>query len=91
MFVELAKKLNERGITIKISEEAKAYIVKDGANLEYGARPLKRTIRRLVEDALSEKILTSEINIGDTVIVDFANGAIDIRTEKEKSGIADNK
>ncbi len=91
LFVALAKKLNERGISIKISEEAKAYIVKDGSNLEYGARPLKRTIRRLIEDALSEKILTSAISIGDTVIVDVSEGVLNIHSEREKTELADKK
>ncbi len=83
MFVELAKKLGERGITIKISQDAKGFIVKDGANLEYGARPLKRAIRRLIEDSLSEKILSGEINIGDTVIIDYEEGALKIHSDKD--------
>ncbi|NCA68308.1 MAG: ATP-dependent Clp protease ATP-binding subunit ClpC, partial [Clostridia bacterium] len=78
LFVELAKKLNERGISIKISQEAKNFIVNDGANLEYGARPLKRTIRRLVEDELSEKILTGEIKLNDTIVVDYSDNKLKI-------------
>lgn len=87
MIVELAKKLNERGIKIKVSEKAKDYIVKDGANLEYGARPLKRTIRRLIEDKLSEKILTGEIDIGDTVIVDINKDKLVISAKEIKENL----
>ncbi|MGN1040587.1 MAG: hypothetical protein ACI4QL_04070, partial [Candidatus Fimimonas sp.] len=46
---------------------------------DYGARPLKRTIQRKVEDALAEKILTGEVNQGDSVIVDAVGGNIVFR------------
>src|SRR5699024_10677198 len=53
MFASLEKRLEERSVTVEMSEEAKDYIVGEGYNEEYGARPLRRTIQRLVEDRLS--------------------------------------
>ena len=57
-----------------MTEEAKKFIIKKGTNVEYGARPLRRTVERLLEDALSEKLLRGEVAIGDTVTVDYEGG-----------------
>ena len=45
-------------------------LVDDGFNPSYGARPLRRAVMRLIEDCLSERILTREIKEGDVVIMD---------------------
>ncbi len=67
MFNSLTRKLAERKIGLVLTPEAKAYVIKRGTNLEYGARPLRRTIQKLIEDELSEKILTGAVKIGDSV------------------------
>ena len=69
MFQSLSKRLSERGITLELTQEAKDFIVGQGYNEEYGARPLRRTIQRLVEDKLSEMLLAGEIGMGDKVKV----------------------
>lgn len=69
MFKAVAKRLDDKDITLKITDEAKNFIVAKGFDEEYGARPLRRTIQRLIEDKLSEQLLTSEIGGGDTVEV----------------------
>ena len=58
MFASLSKRLEERDISVTITQAAKDYIVSQGYNEEYGARPLRRTIQRLVEDKLSEMLLS---------------------------------
>jgi ATP-dependent Clp protease ATP-binding subunit ClpC len=68
----LAKRLMEqRGITLNISTRALEKLVDEGYDSEYGARPLKRTVQRRIEDRLSEEILLGKVNNGDTVVVDY--------------------
>ena len=77
MFSALEKRLEERNVTVSISEEAKDFIVGEGYNEEYGARPLRRTVQRLVEDKLSEMLLAGKITDGDKVSVTLKDGALD--------------
>ena len=69
----LHKLLAEQDITIEFTDDAKEFLAQKGYNPIYGARPLKRTIRQLVENPLSKKILKQEINPHSKVIID-ANG-----------------
>lgn len=82
LLVELAKKLTERGIRIKCSLQAKDYVVRNGTSVEYGARPLKRTLRTLIEDKLSELILSGKLNAGSTVWIDLINNQLTFNVEK---------
>ena len=79
MFAALEKRLEERGITLALDEAAKEFIVKEGYNEEYGARPLCRTIQRLVEDKMSELILAGKIADGDKVAATVKDGALDFQ------------
>ena len=76
MFASLAKRLEERGVSVEISDKAKEYIANVGYDAEYGARPLRRTIQRLVEDKLSEKLIRGEIGSGDKVRIDCDGDAL---------------
>jgi len=60
-------RLRERGIELDLDESALRLISKSGYDLQYGARPLRRAIQRMVEDALSEEILMGNIRLGDHV------------------------
>ncbi len=71
MFKNLEKRLDEKDITLTLTEDAKRYIVSQGFNEEYGARPLRRAIQRLVEDKLSEMVLTGALMDGDKITVGF--------------------
>ena len=72
MLDQVAKRLNERDIKITASDSAKDYLAQVGFDSEYGARPLRRAIQRLVEDNLSEEILAGNIAIGDDVLIDYS-------------------
>ena len=74
MLASLQKRLDAKNIGIVLTEAAKKFIIEKGTNVEYGARPLRRTVERLLEDALSEKLLRGEISIGDRVVVDHTDG-----------------
>lgn len=71
MFASLEKCLESKDISVTITQSAKDYIVSEGYDAEYGARPLRRTLQRLVEDKLSEKLIRAEISSGDKVKIDF--------------------
>ena len=71
--IELAKvreRLLDRGITLTLSDESKAFIIENGTNLEYGARPLRRAIESYIEDPLSEELLKGEFKDKNTVTVE---------------------
>ncbi len=81
-FDMLKKRLADRHIEIKLTEKAKELLVKEGYDPAYGARPLKRTIQRLVLDPLAVKVLKGEFKDGNTVVVDAKADDI-IFTKKE--------
>ena len=71
----LGKRLSEqRGITLSVTDAALSQLVKEGYDSRYGARPLKRTVQRRIEDRLSEEILLGNVENGRHVTVDFADG-----------------
>ena len=63
-------------LNVQFTDRAIQALAADGYDKNYGARPLKRAIQRKVEDALAEKLLTGEINKGDSVTVDAVGGEI---------------
>jgi ATP-dependent Clp protease ATP-binding subunit ClpB len=72
----LTKRLEDKRIALELTPAAKALLAREGYDPVYGARPLKRTIQRLVQDPLALKLLEGEFSEGDTVVVDAADGAI---------------
>lgn len=68
--------LKEHEIEIDITEEAKEFLARHGFNPVYGARPLKRVIRQLVENPLSKLLLSQKFIRGDRLIVDVDNDEI---------------
>ena len=65
--------LKNKDITLKVSDEAKKYILTKGTDLKYGARPLRRAIQRYIEDEISDMILKGEILPSKTLNVDYNN------------------
>ena len=71
--LELAKvrnRLQDRGMALKLTDDAKEFIIKRGTDLDFGARPLRRSIERYVEDPLAEELLKGEFNGKDVIVVD---------------------
>jgi len=77
----LKKRLSERKIDLQLTPEAKQFLAHEGFDPTYGARPLKRTIQRLVLDPLAMRVLQGEFREGDTVVVDVTDGHIEFRAE----------
>jgi len=66
---DLRKKLEERGIALRIDEKAEQKIAHEGYDAEYGARPLKRLIQREIQDPLALDLLKGKYSEGDTIAV----------------------
>jgi ATP-dependent Clp protease ATP-binding subunit ClpB len=70
------QRLGRRGIAMSMSPQAKQYIVEQGWDPQFGARPLKRAIQKSIEDELAKRILSGEFRQGDTIGVSVDNGAL---------------
>ncbi|NMB11140.1 MAG: ATP-dependent Clp protease ATP-binding subunit [Firmicutes bacterium] len=76
MLKDLRQQLQERGMLISISDAAKDVLIEKGFEPDYGARPLRRAIQRLVETPLSEEILRGTFSEGDAILVSAENGEL---------------
>jgi ATP-dependent Clp protease ATP-binding subunit ClpB len=68
----LLKRLSDRKITVELSDAAKDFLVREGYDPVYGARPLKRALQRRLLDPLALRVLDGAFREGDTVVVDVA-------------------
>jgi ATP-dependent Clp protease ATP-binding subunit ClpC len=69
---QLYDRIGLMGYKIKVTKAAKEFLAKKGYDPQYGARPLKRTIQKYMEDSIAEEILKSEISEGDTICADMS-------------------
>ena len=69
MLDRVHKQLKNSDLEIVLSDESKEYLATEGYNKEFGARPLRRSIQRLLEDPLSEELLKGKYKAGSTIIV----------------------
>src|SRR5208337_2834437 len=67
---EVRRLLADRKVSLEFTDAAKELLLAEGYDLNYGARPLKRSVQRLVQDPLAKKILHGEVFDGDAVMVD---------------------
>jgi len=67
MMNQVIDRLQEQNIHLTVDDEVIAYLSREGFDPTYGARPLRRAIQRMVEDSLSEEVLSGRIHLGDTV------------------------
>ena len=70
MLSETSKVLSDKNIIMNVSPEVKNFLLEKGTDIKYGARPLRRAIQRYIEDELSDLILKSELQNGQTVNID---------------------
>jgi ATP-dependent Clp protease ATP-binding subunit ClpB len=77
----LRRRLEDRRIHLEVTEAAKALLAREGYDPTFGARPLKRTIQRLVQDPLALRLLEREFVEGDTVTVDVEGDQVVFRKE----------
>jgi len=83
----LYKRISELGYTLKITDNAKEFIIEKGFDPNYGARPLKRAIQKYIEDPLAEEMIKGEASEGDEIEVDYDKAAdkIVVNIQKPKS------
>jgi ATP-dependent Clp protease ATP-binding subunit ClpB len=67
--------LKDRKVKLEITTAARDAIISEGYDPQYGARPMKRAIQRLIQDPLALKIINGDFVEGDTVLVDAKEGA----------------
>jgi len=79
---DLQGRLADRKLNIELTEKAKSWLVKEGYDPVYGARPLRRAVERYVESPLSTKILRGEFTEGDTVMVDLGDDGLTFSVKK---------
>ena len=70
MIADLRERLIEQNMTINLTPEASRFVAKEGTDLSFGARPLRRAIQRLIEDPLSEQLLEGRWSSGSVIDVD---------------------
>ena len=70
LMAKVEKKMDSMHVALKVSDKAFEQIIKDGTDVEYGARPLRRTIQREVEDAIAELILEGTLKGKNTLHID---------------------
>ena len=81
MLASVANRMSERDMTLVYDDEVVKYLATEGYDAKFGARPLRRTIQRLVEDALSEEIIAGKIALGNTVKLLIENDKIAFQKE----------
>jgi len=82
----LRKRLDERKITLVVTDAAKRLLIEHGWDPVYGARPLKRAIQRMVQDPLAMRLLEGKFTDGEVVEVDAGDGALTFEKVKARSG-----
>src|SRR5213082_3007936 len=66
---KVEKRVNEKGLKLVVTDEAKDFLIEKGSSLEFGARPLRRAIEQHLEDMLSEELLKGSFHNEDTITV----------------------
>jgi len=81
---EVGELLEEQKITFNVRKSAKDILAKEGYDPNFGARPLRRTIERLIENPISEMILSGEFKENDQIIIKGKKGKITFEKDKKK-------
>ncbi|MFW5742743.1 MAG: ATP-dependent Clp protease ATP-binding subunit, partial [Spirochaetota bacterium] len=83
---EVQTRLAEKEIALEVTKKAKEYLIEKGYDVKFGARPLRRTIQREIEDPLALEILKGRFGEGSRVVVTLRSGKISFREKKKKKG-----
>ena len=81
LITDLNKRLSDREITVELTDAAKQYIVDNGYDPVYGARPLKRFLQKHVETLSAKLILADEVREGDTILIDVEGDKLTARVK----------
>jgi ATP-dependent Clp protease ATP-binding subunit ClpB len=84
----LRTRLGSRRIDLELTDAAKRLLVEHGYDPAYGARPLKRTVQRELENPLALMVLQGQVGDGDTVVVDAVDDSLDIAVRHPAAAVA---
>lgn len=82
LVTDVNKRLVDKEISIELTEAAKQQVVEAGYDSNYGARPLKRYLQKNVETLAAKLMLQGDIGVGETIVIDMANGKLTARSRK---------
>jgi len=91
MLVTVTQQLSEKGIKLEVTDAAKDFLGEKGYDEVFGARPLRRVIQNMIEDKLSEGLLRSKFQSGDTAVVDLEGEEIVVRSAAVGALLGDDK
>ena len=83
---DMRKRLAEKNMQLKLTKEAKEFLVDKGFDPVYGARPLKRAIQKYVEDPLSEELLKGKFQEGDIIVCKVSKGTLKFSKRRKPVG-----
>ncbi len=83
---DLRKRLAEKNMELKLTKEAKEFLLEHGYDPIYGARPMRRTIQRYIEDPLSEDLLKGRFKEGDVIVVRRSGDNLKFSKDRKKVG-----
>jgi ATP-dependent Clp protease ATP-binding subunit ClpC len=78
----LIRRLHAQGVEVEFTDEAVKLLAREGFDPEFGARPLRRTIQRRVENDLSRLVLGGDVEPGDKVVVDASGDDLSFDVQK---------
>ena len=76
MVGKIKSRMSKKGMDLEVDVDVIGYISKEGYDENFGARPLRRAIERLLEEPLSEKVISGELKEGDKIVVKMVGGKI---------------
>ena len=82
---DLEKQVEAKGMKLSVNDEAKTYLLKEGYDPKFGARPLRRAIQRLIENPLSNEMLKGIFKEGDTIQASMKEGKLVFEKAKKKA------
>ncbi len=75
---EMEDRLKDNNIHIKLTDSARNYLIENGYDVTYGARPLKRLLSRTVETTIAKVLINGELEFGSTLVVDYKDDKFDV-------------
>jgi ATP-dependent Clp protease ATP-binding subunit ClpC len=88
LMAKVQVRLAEQGLGLRYGEDLEAFLMKEGFDQEFGARPLRRAIQTHVDDALADAILSGTLQPGQTAVLSVVDGAVQVSAEGEPKQLA---
>jgi ATP-dependent Clp protease ATP-binding subunit ClpC len=88
MLKQVNKQLKVQGMNLEVTPEVKELLAKEGYDPNYGARPLRRAVQRVIEDPLSEEVLLGRFTEGDTIVASMEDEKVTFRKAAERELVA---